>query len=59
MADEKDLSDNLKKTSDGALALAKSLALTKPGLTDFASKVPVVSAKVSAISSGGIPTPPS
>jgi len=49
MADEKDLSDNLKKTSDGALALAKSLALTKPGLTDFASKVPVVGDKLGAV----------
>ena len=32
----------LKETSNSALGLAKSLALTKPGLTDFAARVPLV-----------------
>ena len=40
MAEADDAKKALKETSNSALGLAKSLALTKPGLTDFASKIP-------------------
>ena len=39
----------LKETSSSALGLAKSLALTKPSLTDFASKIPKVGNYLGAV----------
>jgi hypothetical protein len=49
MAEAEDAKKALKETSNSALGLAKSLALTKPGLTDFASKVPMVGSQLGAV----------